>query len=65
VSVGRPGERSSGTPDPDGDAATIVAGEPPFEADRVRKRAPRNHLVTVTPDGETAFEPLDLDVPAA
>jgi len=52
-----------GTPDPEGDAATIVAGEPLFEDDRVWRAVPRNHLVNVGPDGETAVEPLDLDVP--
>jgi hypothetical protein len=42
-----------GTPDPEGDAATIVASEPLFEDDRVWRAVPRNHLVTVGPDGET------------
>jgi predicted glutamine amidotransferase len=54
----------AGTPDPDGDAATIVASEPLFEDDRVWQSVPRNHLVTVAPDGETSVEPLDLDIPA-
>jgi glutamine amidotransferase len=52
------------TPDPEGDAATLVASEPLFEDDRVWRAVPRNHLVTVAPDGETAVEPLDLDLDA-
>jgi predicted glutamine amidotransferase len=51
------------TPDPIGDAATLVASEPLFEDDRVWREVPRNHLVTVAPDGETTVEPLALDVP--
>lgn len=53
------------TPDPTGDEATLVASEPLFADDRVWREVPRNHLVTVAPDGETAVEPLDPDVPAA
>ena len=53
-----------GTPDPEGDDATIIASEPLFEDDRVWQSVPRNHLVTVAPDGETSVEPLDLDIPA-
>lgn len=53
-----------GTPDPSGDAATIIASEPLFDDDRVWRPVPRNHLVTVAPDGETAVEPLNLDLPA-
>jgi len=53
------------TPDPEGDAATLVASEALFEDDRVWRDVPRNHLVTVAPDGETSIEPLDLEVPAA
>ncbi|PSQ47705.1 hypothetical protein BRD19_08695 [Halobacteriales archaeon SW_7_65_23] len=34
------------------------------EDDRVWRPVPRNHLVTVAPDGTTATEPLALDVPA-
>jgi predicted glutamine amidotransferase len=52
-----------GTPEPAGDAATLVASEPLFADDRVWREVPRNHLVTVAPDGETAFEPLEPDVP--
>jgi len=55
---------SVATPDPSGDAATIIASEPPFEDDRVWRTVPQNHLVTVAPDGETAVEPLRLDVGA-
>jgi len=51
------------TPDPTGDAATIVASEPLFEDDRVWRSVPRNHLVTVAPDGTTAMDPLDIDAP--
>ena len=50
-----------GTPDPEGDAATIVASEPLFEDDRVWRAVPRNHMVTVAPDGEVTIEPLALD----
>jgi predicted glutamine amidotransferase len=50
------------TPAPEGEAATIVASEPLFEDDRVWRAVPRNHLVTVTPDGETTVEPLEIDV---
>lgn len=59
--------RFTGTPNPEGDAATIVASEALFEDDRVWRAVPRNSLVTVAPDGETAIEPLDLDLdlPAA
>lgn len=53
------------TPDPTGDAATILASEPLFEDERVWRSVPRNHVVTVAPDGETSVEPLDVDVPAA
>lgn len=53
----------TGTPDPEGDAATVIASERLFEDERVWRAVPRNSLVTVTPDGETAVEPLDLDVP--
>jgi glutamine amidotransferase len=49
---------------PADDDATIVASEPLFEDDRVWSAVPRNHLVTVAPDGTTAVEPLDLDVGA-
>lgn len=52
------------TPDPEGDAATLVASEPLFEDGRVWRAVPRNHLVTVAPDGETAVEPLDLNLDA-
>jgi len=58
------GGEFAATPDPTGDAATIVASEPLFEDDRVWRSVPRNHLVAVAPDGETAIEPLDLDVAA-
>lgn len=53
------------TPEPTGDAATIVASEPLFEDDRVWREVPRDHLVTVAPDGDVAMEPLDLGVGAA
>ncbi len=49
------------TPDPDGDAATIVASERLFDDDRVWRPVPGNHVVTVDPDGTTALDPLDLD----
>lgn len=67
--VGEAGAFESGgefcaTPDPTGDEATIIASERLFDDDRVWRDVPRNHLVTVNPDGETAMEPLDLDVPA-
>ncbi|PSP26742.1 hypothetical protein BRC65_09780 [Halobacteriales archaeon QH_2_65_14] len=52
------------TPDPGGNAATIIASEPLFENDRVWREVPRNHLVTVAPDGHVSLEPLALDVPA-
>ena len=54
-----------GTPTPEGDAATLIASEALFEDDRVWRAVPRNSIVTVAPDGETAIEPLDLDLPAA
>lgn len=50
------------TPDPNDDAATLIASEALFEDDRVWRDVPRNHLVTVAPDGTTAFEPLEIDV---
>ncbi len=67
--VGEAGSFVSGgefaaTPDPEGDAATLIASEPLFEDDRVWRPVPRNHLVTVAPDGQTSFEPLDIDLPA-
>ena len=37
---------------------------PLVEDDRVWRPVPRNHLVTVAPDGTTATELLALDVPA-
>jgi predicted glutamine amidotransferase len=55
----------TGTPDPGGDAATIVASEALFEDDRVWRAVPRNSMVTVAPDGTTSVEPLDLDLSAA
>lgn len=48
------------TPEPTGDAATIIASERLFEDDRVWREVPRNHLVTVAPDGETTVRPLDI-----
>lgn len=50
------------TPDPTGDEATIIASEALFEDDRVWTEVPRNHIVTVAPDGTTTMEPLDLGV---
>lgn len=52
----------TGTPEPQGDAATLIASEALFEDDRVWREVPRNSLVTVAPDGETAVEPLDIDL---
>lgn len=67
--VGEAGSFESGgefcaTPDPEGDEATLIASEPLFEDERVWREVPRNHMVTVAPDGETEIEPLDLDVPS-
>jgi glutamine amidotransferase len=55
----------TGTPEPEGDAATLVASEALFEDERVWREVPGNSMVTVAPDGETAIEPLNLDVPTA
>jgi glutamine amidotransferase len=65
--VGEAGSFESGgkfcsTPDPEGTEATIVASEALFEDDRVWQAVPRNHLVTVAPDGDLSLEPLRLDV---
>jgi glutamine amidotransferase len=54
-----------GTPTPEGEDATIIASEPLFEDDRVWRAVPRDHLVTVAPDGETTVEPLDIDAPVS
>jgi predicted glutamine amidotransferase len=54
-----------GTNDPEGDEATLIASEALFEDDRVWRDVPRNHMVTVTPEGDVGVEPLELDVPAA
>lgn len=48
------------TSDPEGDGATLIASEALFEDDRVWREVPRNHLVTVAPDGETTVEPLGI-----
>jgi predicted glutamine amidotransferase len=48
-----------GTNEPAGDAATLIASEPPFDDDRVWRAVPQGHTVTVEPGGEVSTEPLD------
>ncbi|MFC5134184.1 MULTISPECIES: class II glutamine amidotransferase [Haloferacaceae] len=65
--VGEAGSFESGgefcsTPDPEGTAATIVASEALFENDRVWRAVPRNHRVTVEPDGTVSIDPIELDL---
>ena len=49
----------------DQQSASETSSEALFEDDRVWRAVPRNSMVTVAPDGKTAVEPLDLDLPAA
>jgi len=51
-----------GTNEPAGDAATLIASEPPFDDDRVWRAVPQGHMVTVEPGGEVSTEPFDLAV---